>query len=247
MKSFVHLDTTTSKDVYKLAVRTFSSKAFNRVNEYAYTRKLMKRLDSLGAKGLIIDVRNNTGGSLNFVNHIYGMIAHRPFLSGDIGIGYNQRARGTKLFGKIGNTIIGGVRKKDGIYIKKSMSKMNKPERGKEHFTGEVIVLINETTFSGGTCLANYVKTYNRGKLVGQISGGSAERMYAGTLFKKEIGPGESLLINMPLWYMDMPGDNKGNVTPDVIVPRTAEAVEAQQDETLAVALKEFSFVREDL
>jgi len=242
LKRLIRLDTTTNPDVYKLSLRTFSSGRFSRVNEYKHVKKLILRLDSLQAKGLIIDLRNNTGGSLNYVNYIYSMIATDNFYSGDEGLGYNSRARGTSLFKKIGNTIYGGVRKKNGVYTKKSMVAKTKPKKGKKHFSGEVVALVNETTFSGGTCFANYIQTYGRGKVVGQVSGGSAERMYAGILFKEPIGPEKSLLINMPLWYMDMPGDNFGNITPDLIVPRSADAVKSQRDETLEVAIESFSF-----
>lgn len=238
----VRLDTTSLPEVYKLSIRTFSSNAFNKVNQYKRVRKIMKRLDSLNAKGLVIDLRNNTGGSLDYVNYIYSMIAPADFYSGDQGIGYSRRAHGATFFKRLGNSVFGSVRKKDGYYIKKSMVEKTKVEKGKKHFDGEVIVLINETTFSGGTVFANYVQTDKRGKVVGQKAGGSSERMYAGSTFKHPIGPEGSLLINMPLWYMDMPGDNLGNTTPDIIVPRTAEAVSAQKDKTLEVALELFSF-----
>jgi len=242
MNRLIRLDTTSQKDVYKLQVRTFSSGAFGKANQYKHVNKIIKRLDSLEAKGLIIDLRNNTGGSLNLVNHLYSKIATTDFYSGDQGIGYSPRAQGKNFFNKIGNTIFGTVRKKEDYYIKKNMVSKNKAEKAKNRFNGEVVVLVNETTFSGGTVFANYVKIQNRGKIVGQTAGGSAERMYAGSLFKQPIGPEGSLLINMPLWYMDMPGDNIGNVAPDVLVSRSREAVIAQKDVTLEAALKEFSF-----
>lgn len=244
LNRLIKLDTTANPDVYKLGIRTFSSGAYEKVNQYDKVRRLMKRVDSLKAKGLIIDLRNNTGGSLNFVNYVFSTIANSEFYSGDAGYGYNDRAGGEKFFSKIGNRFFGGARKKNGVYVKKSMTEKSKPKKGKIHFTGEVIVLVNATTFSGGTCFANYVQTYHRGKVVGQIPGGSAERMFAGTLFKEPIGPDESLLINMPLWYMDMPGDHTGNLIPDVIVPITAEVIIEQKDFTLEVALQQFTFAK---
>lgn len=243
MERLINLDTTSHPDIYVLRVRSFSSRNFKRVNEYRHSRDLMKRLDSLRAKGLIIDLRHNTGGSLNFVNHIYSMVADVDFYSGDGGMGYSERAQGKNIFDKVGSVIFSGVRKKDGAFVKKTLVERNKPDWGKEHFNGEVVALVNQTTFSGGTCLANYVKTYKRGKVVGQIPGGSAERMFAGTLFKEAIGPEKSLLINMPLWYMDMPGDFEGNLIPDIIVPITAEAIAAQRDDTIEAAVKSFYFV----
>jgi len=242
MKQLIRLDTTSREDIYKLSIRTFSSGAYGKANQYKYINKLIKRLDSLKAKGLIIDLRNNTGGSLNFVNHIYSKIATDDFYSGDQGIGYSTRAHGKNFFSKLGSTVFGTVRKKEGYYIKKSMFNKNRAEKEKKRFTGAVVVLVNETTFSGGTCFANYVQTFGRGKIVGQTAGGSAERMYAGTMFKQPIGPKGSLVINMPLWYMDMPGDNIGNVTPDVLVPRNREDIVSQRDAALEAALKVFSF-----
>ncbi len=242
LNRLVRLDTTSNPDVYRFSIRTFSSSAFEKVNQYKTVKNIMKRVDSLQPKGIIIDLRNNTGGSLNFVNYIFSTIATSNFYSGDAGFGYAERAGGKNFFSKIGSRFYGGVRKKNGVFTKKSMSEKCKPEKGAVHYDGEVIVLVNETTFSGGTCFANYVQTYKRGKVVGQVAGGSAERMFAGTLFKKPIGPDGSLLINMPLWYMDMPGDQTGNLTPDVIVPREIETIIAQEDRTLEVALEQFTF-----
>ena len=148
-----------------------------------------------------------------------------------------KRAVGKNVIGRTGNRVFGGTRGRNGDYRRRWAGKPVKPKR-RHRFDGDVVVLTNELTFSGGSTLAHYVKHYGRGELVGQVPGGSAERMYAGDLFEIKIGPEDEFRVNMPLWYMDMVGDAKGNVQPDVVVERTRERVLSEEDDTLAAALE---------
>ncbi len=233
----IYLDTTALAGVYRLGVASFSKGELGKADAYRKLRKLMKQLRRDSATGLVIDVRSNTGGSAALVDHLYGFIAEDPYLMLDSMIGYTPRAWGKNVFERVGNYLFGGVRRDGDVWTKRNLRKPRKPKR-RNHFDGDVVVLTNEITFSGGSVFAHYVKYYRRGRVVGQVPGGSAERMFAGDLFEVLIGPREEFRINMPLWYMDMVGDARGNVQPDVIVPRTRENQLDGTDAPLEAALE---------
>ena len=237
LAEYLYLDTTATEGVYRLVVRSFSTGAFGKANPYRRVRRLFRRLDSLGARGLLIDVRNNTGGSAGLVDYVFGHVAERPYAMVDEVTGHSARALGRTWYSRVGNRLFGGVRAdgNGGYYVKRA-GKTTKPER-RRRFGGPVVVLTNEITFSGGSALAHYVQHYGRGAVVGQVPGGSAERMYARELFAVYVGPDDELEIHMPLWYMDMVGEARGNVRPDVVVPRVREDIVDGRDAALEAAL----------
>ena len=235
--SLIALDTTRLPGVGLLEIRSFSKKVLGKGDPYRKVRRIMRELDRGGTKALIVDVRSNTGGSADLVDHVFSFLATDEFVMLDSMYAYTGRATGKNAFAKTGEYIFGGVRRRNGRYEKLGSLKLNKPRR-RRHFDGEVIVLTDEITFSGGTALAHYVQHYRRGRVVGQTPGGSAERMYAGSLFEIKIGPNDELRVNMPLWYMDMVGDARGNVTPDLVVPRTRENQLSDTDPVVEAALR---------
>ncbi len=237
MTRSISLDTTAATGVYRLDVNSFSGDVLGKANPYRRLRKLIKEVDRAQASALIVDVRNNTGGSADLVDHLYGFIAREPYHMVDSMLGYTPRVWGKNIFERLGNYVFGNVRSTGDKYVKRGLRKQRKPKR-RRHFDGDVIVLVNEITFSGGTAFAHYVQHFGRGRVVGQTSGGSAERMFAGDLFEVRIGPRKEFRINMPLWYMDMVGDTRGNVVPDVIVPRTRENQLDDSDPVLEAALE---------
>ena len=235
----ISLDTTAAAGIYALSIRSFSKSGLGSANAYRRVRRLFARLDSLDARGLVIDVRNNTGGSADLVDHVFGFIADERYALTERTTGHSRRAKGRNIFERSGNVLIGGVRPdgEGGYYVKRA-GKTKRPKARRRRFTGPVVVLVNEITFSGGTVLAHYVQHYRRGLVVGQVPGGSAERMYARDLFEVYVGPDDELRINMPLWYMDMIGEARGNVRPDVVVPRTRADILAERDAALEVAIE---------
>lgn len=237
IERLLSLDTVRLDDVYKLDIRTFSSSQLKKVPEIKLLRQYFRKLNEQQAKGLIIDLRDNTGGAMSMVSLVYSYLTDNKYLLVDDVLAYDERAAGKNIFSKTGNYIFGGVRKRGGVYIMNDSKKLQKPKKAIRRFDGEVIVLVNEPTFSGGTTLAAYIQNSGRGKVVGQIPGGSAQQMFAAQLFKVPLGPNKELVLNMPLWYMDMTGNAKGNVIPDVLVRRTVEDYTSNRDAALEAAL----------
>ncbi len=237
MADNIRLDTTRLDGVYRLEVASFSKSQLGKGNAHRRVRTVMKQLHRERATGLVLDLRGNTGGSAALVDHLYGFLAQERYHMLDSMIGYTPRVYGKNVFERVGNYLFGNVRRRGEVWRKPGVTKLRKPKR-RAHFDGDLVVLTNEITFSGGSAMAHYVQYYDRGKVVGQTPGGSAERMFAGDLFEIRIGPRKEFRVNMPLWYMDMVGDARGNVRPDVLVPRTRVNQLDGSDAALEAALR---------
>jgi len=236
MKAALKLELTEKPGIWQLSVRTFSGSYYKGVNEYRYVRQLFDSLQQVGAQGLIIDVRSNTGGALDFVEYIAGFLLDQRFVAVESATGYHSRAVGSKRFQRFRRRATGVIKRRDTVYIAVPMAGEVKPRKPRRQFTGPVAVLTNELSFSGATVLASLLQREERAVVVGRVAGGSAERMYAGFLFQNPVGPPGRYVVNLPLYYMDMPGTLTGNVVPDIIVPLTREDVAADRDAALARA-----------
>ena len=120
---------------------------------YKRIRRLFRELAKVEAIGLIVDVRNNLGGSAGLVDHLYGYLAADRYTMLDSMTAPSKRALGRDPAARVATRIFGRARGRAGHYRRTRAGKPIKPER-RGHFDGDVVVLTNELTFSGGTVLA---------------------------------------------------------------------------------------------
>jgi hypothetical protein len=123
------------------------------------------------AKSLIIDLRNNLGGSNTFSDHMISYIASKPFSF--FSKAKVRTSRITKDFWK--NINIPSVEElKQAILSHENGSRFevsfpdNQPQPDSLRFTGNVYVLINRFSFSNTTSVASIIKDYKLGKLIGE-------------------------------------------------------------------------------
>ena len=237
MRELISLEFLEGGRVAELDIRTFSGGAYKRVNQYKHVRRLFEQVDSAGVEGLIIDVRGNTGGALDLVEHVLSFVLDSTFVTQEVAIAYHRRGAGSTGFKRWRNRALGGVKAQgNDVYRATRMYDSTEPAKPERRYAGPLAVLVDESSFSGATTLANAVQQLGRGLVVGQVPGGSAERMYAGMLFKVPVGPRKRWELNMPLYYMDMLGDARGNLRPDILVPREAADVIAGRDAAREIA-----------
>ena len=149
----IYLDTTAVPGVYHLRVRSFSNGVLGGANPYRRLRRLFRELGEANASGLIVDVRGNTGGTADLVDHLYGFLATERYTMLDSMTASTTRAVGKNPVARMGNRVFAGTRGRDSKYRRMWAGKPVKPKR-RHHFGGDVVVLTNELTFSGGSTLA---------------------------------------------------------------------------------------------
>ena len=210
----------------KLA-RTFYKKSFNKIKETK-------------SDYLILDIRNNLGGSLSEIQHLYSYLSLEKFkFIDDIEIEnmnslfqadyINQLPNLLKPLGilsypfyTIGN--IASVKKVDGKSYLRNNTIFTRKRPQKNNFKGKIYVLINGSSFSASAIIAAKLKNDNRAILVGEETGGANDGTVAGR-FSTITLPHSKLELPIGIMLISpniTPTNTMKGVTPHHNIPVTA-------------------------
>lgn len=174
--SYRYLDTLSG--TMHLRIHSFSPWRYKK----AY-RRIFKELGKNKTKHLVIDLRNNGGGSLTnsytLLRYLLNKQATQTLKTGIRRYPYKEYTRGRFSFRmtRAGLAYIGKHRRtNDTDYYTYTI----KPKT-KHHYDGEVLVLINGGSFSASCLVSAYLKYQERAKFIGQETGGAYEGCNAGT------------------------------------------------------------------
>ncbi|AXT20053.1 peptidase S41 [Flavobacteriaceae bacterium AU392] len=213
-------------------------------------------IDKRGSKALIIDLRDNGGGRLKEITHLYTYLTNKIFKMVNYGevnsrmltfkvLMSNTRSIGSKIYSVILSPIIitqdllKTNRKGGKLYYKFSASKEKEPNL--LHYRGPIYVLINGNSFSASSTLSTQLQGNRRATLVGEETGGAYNGTVAGQFKIYEL-PNTKIRARIGLIYMDTPfkvsPDGYG-VRPDIeILPTVQDRLE-KRDPELEWVLKE--------
>jgi hypothetical protein len=214
--------------------------------------KIFNELREKGAKRVIVDLRDNGGGSNDASLALLDHLALRAYTY--------QRATRLKAirYGDLPNYIqTWGER--DALF-QPPESKFTKSKDGwwdrlpsedpdvllerqpaKSAFTGPVTVLTGPANGSGATMVIAKLKDEGRVRLVGGRSGGSGDGPTAGQIFNVKL-PNSGIVVRVPIAFNQMAVTNfepGGGVTPDVEVEQSVEDFRAGRDTVLEAAVKD--------
>ena len=224
--------------VYVMAVRSFSTDNYRKVGFQKLLRNAFAELKDKGIKRLIVDVRGNGGGSVLAANKLAIYLSHEPISLVSDTYGRSPTANGSNWFDNYG-LWLAGMRKRDGVYRLKRVTKPQKSN--KLVFDGEVAIIMNEYSFSATTLFANALMEQDVATSYGRRTGGSRAVTYGNA---KQYVIGDKGDIQFTLFVPDLafvpinPGE--GTITPDVVVPRTTEALIEGRDEAIEQAIEDF-------
>jgi hypothetical protein len=206
-----------------------------------------KRIKSKGIKKLIIDIRGNTGGAMQ-----YSLM--RYFVGEDVLLGRYVVEKPKKGLED------SHIRKFSPDYIKhKRMSRIQKRQvrRGKFEdgevktkkvdeeliFDGEIIVITDEGSFSSASMLACHLKTLCDAKIIGRTAGGSFYRGNAGTLTVQLPGSGFKMFVNPNTFYSQLTRtDDPFEIKqPDIIISPGYLKEQKLDEHYLKAALRSFN------
>ncbi|MFN1215882.1 S41 family peptidase [Chryseobacterium kwangjuense] len=233
-------------------------KSFSRDYSEKFYKDAFDKIKNAGAKYLIIDVRNNYGGSLHEINNLYSYMAPEPYVlikpsqltsritplktnyfrkSNAFQYAFKSLAYPTYVFAQTFSTY-----KKDGkVYYRMKADKSTKPK--KDAFQGKVFVLINGGSFSASSIITAKLKYDKRAILVGEETGGANDGTVAGfysyqKLPHSRISLPIGLLLVQP--NIDFVNTKKG-VAPDIIVKETMQDIIDHKDPQLEWVKKEIA------
>lgn len=192
-----------------------------------------------GAQRLIIDARNHGGGDARIGADLARYFADAPFKP----FAYSEWKATPEFKDNFKNIYLPGalhwalpIIKGSNPHTKAIYNaedhtnarveyKTLKPYSGKRAFTGEVFLLMDNNTFSAGTCFAAIVKDYNMATIVGQQSGNLAN-FHADGLISFDL-PASGLRMQISSSYLVRPSGDEtiAPVQPDVKLAATVDAL----------------------
>ncbi len=173
--SFRYLDS--NQTTLHLRIHSFSGSRYGK----AY-RRIFKRLAKNNTKNLVIDLRNNGGGSLTnsyrLLSYLLNAPAQQTLKTGIRRYPFKKYTKGQYLFRltRFGLSVIGKHRRvNDTDFYTYTIN-----PRSKNHFNGKVMVLINGASFSASCLVSAYLKYQQRATFIGQETSGAYEGCNAG-------------------------------------------------------------------
>lgn len=220
------------------------------VDAQALFSRAMSELQSQGARQLIVDLRDNGGGSDDAALALLDHLVMAPYTY--------QRAMRLKAirYGDL-EAYIETWGDRQALFQAPESQFKRTPEgwyerRAEDHpallqprppaaaaFKGDVTVLTSPVNASGATMVIAKLHDLGRAKLVGGRCGGSADGPTAGRIFSLLL-PATGIRVRIPVVFNVMAVDRfdpRGGISPDVLVEETVEDFRAGRDGVLAHVL----------
>ncbi|MBU2940528.1 peptidase S41 [Lacinutrix sp. C3R15] len=220
-----------------------------------FYKEVFKKIDSSKTENLIIDIRNNGGGSLAEIAELYSYLAEKPFqflepAEVNSRIPYlkafmsNTSSTGFKIFLGVFSPIIAThnlikTKKEDGkLYY--TFKQIKEAEPKSTGFKGDVYVLINGHSFSASSILSNQLQANKRAVFVGEETGGAYNSTVAG-IFKIYELPETKLKMRIGLMQIETPFKQEPagyGVKPDYKILPTIQDRKQNKDPELSFILQ---------
>lgn len=231
-------------------------KSFSGVYSKKFYKNAFEKIKNARSNYLIIDVRNNYGGSLEEIHKLYSYLSPEPYVlikpsqvnSATTPLKTNYFRKSNVLqytlktlaypaffFAQTFSTYKKGGK----FYYKIKADKLSKPD--KNVFTGKIFVLINGASFSASSILTSKLKNDKRAVLVGEETGGANDGTVAG-FYSYQTLPNSKIDLPIGLVFVQpdiTPTNTKKGVVPDIHIPETMEDIISKKDPQLKWILKE--------
>ncbi|AZR72548.1 hypothetical protein BBF96_03605 [Anoxybacter fermentans] len=198
-----------------------------------FVDKSFKEIKSKKCKNLIIDLRNNGGGTSILVSYLYEYITNKPYCTvketryklSDYVLEHGEYFKLSQV-AKLGNKR---------VLVEKP--ELKKPNKNQYKFNGCIYVLIGKGTYSAAVNFAAMVKDFITGILVGEETGGYAS--YYGNSVDIEL-PYSGLTLKVATTQNIRPAgyDNGKGVLPDVKVDVDPLMLVQGKDQVLETVLQ---------
>lgn len=223
-----------------MKIKTFSG-TFSR----KFYRESFAALKKSPAQYLILDIRDNLGGSLAEINNLYSYLVDEKFqFINDIEITSPSAMYQANYFSEFSwitkpaavlaypfylvGTALSIKIESDGYYLRNNgIFGLKKPKEN--NFKGKIYVLINGSSFSAASILPSKLKDAKRAVLVGEETGGANDGTVAGRYSTKKL-PNSKLYLPIGLMLIqpniDFTFTKKGVIPHKEILPSTQQVLE---------------------
>ncbi|SHF45607.1 Peptidase family S41 [Pedobacter caeni] len=245
LKNKPRLDLTYNEDAAILRIHSFGETDIKegRQNFKKFIRKAFEELQNKQIKNLVIDLRNNTGGTDVNAAYLCSYLMNKPYR-------YWDRIEVTEPFALSikgsAKMVYGKPIKKDSVYLwqKSRLSSefdFFEPQQPQANpYQGKVYVLINGTCLSSCADLAAVLQYNKRATFIGEETGGAYQGNNSGLIPDTKVS--FDINVNVPLLkYINAVDQTKnyGHGTyPDLPYARTINDILEKKDPEMEIALK---------
>lgn len=234
-----------------MAVDTTNNTAVITLNSFIsgglrkFFRQSFRYIRQTGISSVVLDIRSNGGGRINLSTLLTKYVSRVPFKVADTsyavarGLGPYTRYIKGRVFNNIGLLFL--TRKKaDGNYHFGLWERKLYHPKKLNHYTGDLYVLINGSTFSASALFCNAMKGQPGVLLLGEEAGGG---WYGnnGIMIPDITLPNTRLRVRLPLFrlvqYKHGPKDGRG-VVPDIYIGTNYEALVKGFDKKMQVVME---------
>lgn len=210
--------------------------------------RFFAQLDSLKTKNLIIDLRDNSGGSADIANYLFSYLSSTPYYYFDYRGAKYKSVKEWKHYAQYPDNIeeinLNETKPKDGLNCYTEINSTDwwfKLQQNKPNFyKGKVSVLINGGCFSTTGHLLALMREHKIGKFYGEYSQGSNYSNAGGQAF---VLPYSKTLVWIPTFQYRMRtphfiNDPKG-IKPDVEIPAQPDDLRTGFDRQMDFVMKQ--------
>ena len=206
----------------------------------SFYRKSFRNLKKDKIPNLVIDIRNNGGGRIGLSTLLTKYISDKPFKVADTAFAITRNVGPHSGRFKLGffNTFqLSFTTRKmaDGKFHMRYFEKAVFKPKKKNHYNGNVFVIMSGPTFSAASLFAAAVKGQKNITLVGEETGGGWYGN-SGILIPDVTLPNSKLRFRLPLFRLvqaHRPAEKGTGVMPDVHVPPTLKGLKNRVDEKM--------------
>jgi len=235
-------------------------RGFSNGNYKTFYEESFKKIDAAKAKNFILDLRDNGGGRIAEIEHLYSYLTDKEFqfiTESEVNsrvpilksIMSNTTPTGIKILSGVFSPILVvqnllKIKKKDGkLYYKFKYAKPEAPNP--LNYKGKVYVLINGNSFSASSIISTNLKATNRATFVGEETGGAYNGTVAG-FYKLYQLPTSKLVVRIGLMQVEAPYKQEPDgygVKPDVEILPTIKDIQQQKDPELEWILRDIQSI----
>lgn len=246
-RDFKFISTNSDSLIAYMKIRRFKNGDYISFFEDSFSK-----IDSVGSTNLIIDLRDNLGGSVKQIDELYSYLTDEDYTLLEESL-MNRRMSylypimhskslllktWTVLLYPFHTLYIQGfkVKTKDKQhYFKLKQTKERSPNPN--NYKGAIYVIINGTSFSASTTISTHLKATKRAIFVGEETGGSYNGTVAGIFTNTEL-PNSKLRLRFGVNIIKTPYTQEPDgfgVKADVVIPTT----DLEKDQQLEWILKD--------
>ncbi len=229
----------TANNTAIITLNTFSSGHLRK-----FFRQSFRYIKKTGITNVVLDIRSNGGGRINLSTLLTRYVTRAPFKVADTSFAITKSLRPyTKYIkgGFVNNLGLLFLTKKnpDGLYHFGHWERRLYKPKNNNHFSGNLYVLINGSTFSASAIFCNAIKGQPGVTLAGEEAGGG---WYGnnGILIPDITLPNTHLRVRLPLFrlvqYNHVQKDGRG-VPPDIYIGTNYEALIKGVDKKMQVVM----------